>query len=243
MSSLAVLVFAAGASGAVGGRSGAALCSPARLYFEGSYFRTVKLSSPLAAGRRAGIGTYVPCNATGPVQTPLRRLRGVRAAVGLRDAADRHLLYVEGTLCSGRRGRTLLRCLRHAKPHGLIVPPPAFAIADARYTPLGYTSSCWTTTRGAVLSVACAEYAWPPSSPTAVTVEPGGQLTFQLGFQPNYVALFLHRTETEAETIQLPASTLLTWQVPENLPLPMLFELRALGPDGEGAYVGQLVGA
>jgi len=121
------------------------------------------------------------------------------------------------------------------------VPPPAFTIVGARYTPLGYTSSCWFVPIGPDFLGSCVDYEWPPSSPTAVTVERGGPLTFQLGFHPSYIALFLHRNDTDPETIQLPASNVTSWQVPESLALPVLFELRALGPTGEGAYVGQLI--
>jgi hypothetical protein len=219
-------------------------CSGARTYFEGSYYRAVKLTGARpAVGKRAGAGTYVPCNGTAPGTTPLRRIPGVRAGVALRDAEYPHLLYVAGTLCNGRGGRALLRCLHRATPRDLIVPPPAFAIAGDRYTPLGYTSACWFILNGSLLRGSCVDYVWPPSSPSVVSVEPGGTLTFQLGFRTDYLALFVYGTGTDYETIVLPASEVTSWHVPDDVALPALFELRAHGATGEGGYVGRLVDA
>lgn len=240
---LASVAAVAAVHDASGGRASLAPCSSPRLYFEGSYYRTLKLSTSPKAGRRTGAGTYVPCNGTAPVRIPLRRVAGVRPDVALRDAAYPHLLYVVDALCRGRGGAALRRCLHQAKPSDPIVPPPAFVVAEGRYTPLDYSSSCWFVLHGHTFHGSCIDYVWPPSSPSVVPVERGGTLQFQLGFEPRDVSFFLYSTDTDFEKIELPASAVTSLQVPKELPLPALFELRARGAGGEGAYVGRLVEA
>jgi hypothetical protein len=235
------------AQGAVKEAASLASCDATRLYFHGLYYRTLKLSAlQVDAGKRAGVGTYVPCNSSAPVSTPLRRIAGVRTEVALRDATYPHLLYVEGKTCTRRGGRALLRCLHRATPRPeLVLAPPGFAVDGDRYTLLGYASSCWTIPHGNGFQITCIDIAWPgDEGPVAVvSVAPGGTLRFRLGFQPTTATLFLHRSAEDFDRVDLTPGRLITWQVPQDLHLPMIFELRAhdTAGSGEGAYIGRFV--
>ena len=242
------LVSIASAHGSAGARRGLSPCATL-LYFDGSYYRTISLGKLRPnVGGRVGAGVYVPCDATAPVEIQLRRLRGVRTDVALRDAAHSRLLYVSNDVCLHRGGQRLLRCLRRAKPSlfNSLAAPPGFAATGDHYTLLDYSSSCWGVSRGPIRRITCVDIVWPDetSDVAVVRLTPGASVRFELGFDPDRAALLLHRSSIDFDRVDLAPARAMTWDVPADLDLPKIFEIRAVKEgSGEGAYIGRFVEA